>query len=248
MHMLRQEFEMPKTEIYLLSQLKINFGIDISVIEGDKEAELIYHGVKLSADLSKKSLIVDIGGGSIEFIIADNQSIFWKKSYPIGVAYLLDKFHPSDPLSIEEMEYINNFLEEKLIEVCEEVKRHQVDTLIGSSGSFETIGAMIREEEKFESEISLQPVSHLIDIQEFDDLFWRLVNSTLKERKKMKGLEAIRLEFIVLASLVVKFLVDKLKIKNFYETSFSLKEGIMTQVLAQKEITTGSLIFSLPVF
>jgi exopolyphosphatase / guanosine-5'-triphosphate,3'-diphosphate pyrophosphatase len=217
-----------------IKSIKDKFDIDVLILEGDKEAELTYQGVRQSVNLDQKALIVDIGGGSIEFVIADKDKIYWKKSHPIGVAHLLDKFHPSDPMSIEEIEYINNFFEEKLTDLFEEVRKHHVDTLIGASGAFESFGAMIREEEKFESEIGHKPVTSSIEIQEFDDLFWRLVNSTVKERKKMKGLEHSRLEFIVLASLVVKFLIDKLKFKNLLQTNFALKEGIMYEAMAEK--------------
>lgn len=220
-----------------VKSIKDKYGIDVSIIEGDKEAEYIYLGVRQSADLNKKALIIDIGGGSIEFIIADKNTIYWKKSHPIGVAYLLDKFHPSDPISIEEIEYINNFFEEKLTDVFEELKKNPVDTLIGASGAFESFAAMILEEDKYESETGIVPKTTSIDVQEFDDLFWRLINSTVKERKKMKGLENIRIEFIVLAALLVKFLMDKIKLKFLVQTNFALKEGIMYEMMTeQKEI------------
>ncbi|RYF90802.1 MAG: exopolyphosphatase, partial [Chitinophagaceae bacterium] len=59
-------------------------GIDIEVIDGDEEAELIYEGVKLSGAITGKSLIMDIGGGSTEFILCDEENLIWKKSYNIG--------------------------------------------------------------------------------------------------------------------------------------------------------------------
>ncbi|RZK51462.1 MAG: exopolyphosphatase, partial [Pedobacter sp.] len=54
--------------------------IDIEVIDGDEEAELIYEGVKLSGAITGKSLIMDIGGGSTEFILCDEENLIWKKS------------------------------------------------------------------------------------------------------------------------------------------------------------------------
>jgi len=113
------------------------------------------------------------------------------------------------------------------VELVEEVKKHNVSILIGASGTFESFEAMIREEDKFESEVALAPLPLQIDLTEFDDLFWRLVNSTTKERKKMKGLENMRIEFIVLAALQVKFLIDKLKISRLFVSNYALKEGIM---------------------
>ena len=215
---------------------KERFDIDIAVLDGDREAELTYFGVKQAVNFNNhKALIIDIGGGSIEFIIADQDQIYWKKSYPIGVAYLIEKFKPSDPLSIEEIEILTNFFEEKLSEVLEEVKKEEADIIIGASGAFESFVAMISNEDKFESEVGLEPEAVHIDLTEFEDLSWRLVNSTTKERKKMKGLESMRIEFIVIAVVLVKFLIDKTKIKTLIQSNFALKEGLMYELILAAE-------------
>ncbi|MDQ4140147.1 MAG: phosphatase, partial [Bacteroidota bacterium] len=73
-------------------------GIEVEVISGDREAELIYYGVKLALEIgSERSLIIDIGGGSVEFIICDGDTIFWKQSFEIGAQRLMDKFFINDP-------------------------------------------------------------------------------------------------------------------------------------------------------
>jgi exopolyphosphatase/guanosine-5'-triphosphate,3'-diphosphate pyrophosphatase len=215
------------------------FNLEVEVINGDREAELIYYGVKQAVPLSNdKVLILDIGGGSIEFIIADRDTIYWKKSYPLGVARLLAKFRPSDPISIEEIEFISNYLEERLSDLFEEFRKHKITTMVGASGSFETITAMIREEEShFESETGVSPESMNIDLTDFENLYQRLVNSTLKERKQMKGLESMRLEMIVVATLIVKFILQKLKIHRLIQSNFALKEGVVYEVLNLKTAT-----------
>jgi exopolyphosphatase/guanosine-5'-triphosphate,3'-diphosphate pyrophosphatase len=214
-------------------------GIDIEIINGEREAELIYYGVKQAVKLSsEKVLILDIGGGSNEFIIADKDTIFWKKSYPLGVARLLSKFKPSDPISIEEIEYISNYLEERLSDLFEEFRKHKIHTLVGASGSFETIVAMIRADDpSFESETSISPESVNIDLTDFENLYQKLINSTLKERKQMKGLESMRLEMIVVATLIIKFIMQKLKINHMVQSNFALKEGVVYEILNLKTVT-----------
>jgi len=70
-----------------LKILKQQFGINVTVISGKQEANLIYLGVKQAVKLGdKKSLIMDIGGGSVEFIIADARKAYWKGSYKLGAA------------------------------------------------------------------------------------------------------------------------------------------------------------------
>ena len=90
-----------------LKTIREKFGIEVEIISGDREAELIYYGVKQAVSLDhEKYLILDIGGGSNEVIIADKSQIWWKKSYPLGMTRLVEKFRPSDPITIEEIEFI----------------------------------------------------------------------------------------------------------------------------------------------
>jgi len=212
------------------------FNLNVEIINGDREAELIYYGVKQAIDFrNEKILILDIGGGSNEFIIADNAKIYWKKSYPLGVARLLNKFKPSDPISIEEIEFISNYLEERLSDLFEEFKRHNISTLAGASGSFETIAAMIKADDPdFESERGTKPEAIELDLEDFENLYQKLINSTLKERKQMKGLETMRLEMIVVATLIVKFILQKLKIQRLVQSNFALKEGVVYELLNMK--------------
>jgi exopolyphosphatase/guanosine-5'-triphosphate,3'-diphosphate pyrophosphatase len=221
-----------------VKMVKQRCGLDVEIIDGEREAELIYYGVKQAVKLnSEKVLILDIGGGSNEFIIADRDTIYWKKSYPLGVARLLSKFKPSDPISIEEIEFISNYLEERLSNLFEEFKKHKINTLIGASGSFETITAMIRADDpNFESETGEMPESVTIDLTDFENLYQKLINSTLKERKQMKGLESMRLEMIVVATLVVKFILQKLKLQRLIQSNFALKEGVVYELLSLQTV------------
>src|SRR5690242_15828606 len=63
-------------------RIKAVTGIEVNIISGDQEAEFIYYGAKSALDMGReKNLIIDIGGGSVEFIIANDDQVFWKKSF-----------------------------------------------------------------------------------------------------------------------------------------------------------------------
>jgi exopolyphosphatase/guanosine-5'-triphosphate,3'-diphosphate pyrophosphatase len=106
-----------------VAQAKKVAGITITVIDGHEEAELIYHGNKMAVNMAEHtSLIMDIGGGSNEFILANHETIFWKNSYLLGAARLLDKFKPSDPITEKEIDDFNNYLREQLASLFEATK------------------------------------------------------------------------------------------------------------------------------
>jgi exopolyphosphatase/guanosine-5'-triphosphate,3'-diphosphate pyrophosphatase len=97
--------------------------------------------------------------------------------------------------------------------------------------------AMIRADDpSFESGTSVSPESNAIDLTDFENLYQKLINSTLKERKQMKGLESMRLEMIVVATLVVKFILQKLKLREMIQSNFALKEGVVYELLSLQTI------------
>src|ERR1700761_8968309 len=85
--------------IDFINEVETQTGIQIEIIDGNVEAEYIYKGIKAAGCLSaQNSLIVDIGGGSVEFIIFNDKEIKWKQSFEVGAARLMDLFHHTDPI------------------------------------------------------------------------------------------------------------------------------------------------------
>jgi exopolyphosphatase/guanosine-5'-triphosphate,3'-diphosphate pyrophosphatase len=215
-----------KNGYILLDEIREKTGIEVEIISGDREAELIYKGVRQTLSFnSEKFLILDIGGGSNELIIADMNKIFWKKSYPLGIARLLEKFKPGDPITDFDIRSINEYLAESLDELFYQLRQHEINILIGASGSFETFVTMTQELDINETECVLEHNSNKITLSELNQLNEKLIRSTIEERKKMKGLELMRVEMIVLASLFVNFMLENHKFYMIVQSNFALKEG-----------------------
>ncbi|OFX48914.1 MAG: hypothetical protein A2046_08000 [Bacteroidetes bacterium GWA2_30_7] len=221
--------------------VKNKLDIDVQIISGDTEAELIYFGVKNAINLSNETvLIIDIGGGSTEFIIANNNKLFWKKSYPLGIARIIEKFHPADPISEAEILQIENYLQSALNDLLSEVSKYKIETLIGSSGSFDTFASMVSlalKKEKSENQ-----AFYKISISDFDKLHNTLLKSTFSERANMEGLEPVRIEMIVLASIFTKFIIKKLNISKLYQSEYAIKEGIAFSFIQNELKTTHERI------
>ncbi len=208
-------------------------GIDIKIISGDEEAQLIYQGVKKAFPFTEQvSLILDIGGGSNEFIFADKNGPLWARSYDVGIARLLDKFNPSEPITSTEIKQLETFLEEKLASFSEVIPKYGATSLIGASGSFDTFRSMMMLENKAAVEV-INPTCVKIDEDAFKLLTRKLTASTTQERKQMPGMEPMRIEMIVLASIFVTFTLEKTGIKNLYQTDYSLKEGVLSSIFSK---------------
>ena len=217
--------------------VKTKLDIDIQIISGETEAELIYLGVKNAIKLKEEIvLIIDIGGGSTEFIIANNEKIFWKNSYPLGIARIIERFKPSDPISITEIREIENYLTIELCDLLTEISKYRICTLIGSSGSFDTFASMVSialNHEKQENKPFYE-----IPVEEFEKLNQILLKSTFSERANMEGLEPMRIEMIVLASIFTKFIIKNLNIKKLFQSEYAIKEGIAFGFINGELITT----------
>ncbi len=208
---------------------KSEFDIDIEVINGIREAELIHKGVKQAINLdSEKVLIIDIGGGSIEFIICDNTTIFWKKSFEIGGQRLLEKFHKTEPITIKEthslLDYINSKLEE-LINVC---NQYNPTKLIGASGAFDTLSDINRL--KHNKRINDSTNYYTLPKEAFIAIHKELINKTKEERLAIPGMIEMRVEMIVINSLIINYVLEKNNINNIITSKFALKEGLAMEV------------------
>jgi exopolyphosphatase/guanosine-5'-triphosphate,3'-diphosphate pyrophosphatase len=214
-----------------VARAKAETGIDIQMISGDKEAELIYYGVRSAVEMSHTvSLIIDIGGGSTEFIIADKEKIFWKQSFLLGAARLLELFAPSDPITDKEIESLTNHLNNELQPLFEAVKKYPVGELIGSSGSFDSLAEMIAQ--RFYSPSVLEnKTEYSFDLGDCEAIYNTIIKSTNVERQNMKGLVAMRVDMIVVSSIIVNFVIRSFAIENMRLSSYSLKEGVLFELL-----------------
>lgn len=217
-----------------VQKAKAETGIDIEVISGNREAELIYYGVQKALDIGdERSLIMDIGGGSTEFIIADKEKIYWKHSFDLGAARLLEEINPSDPITKAEVKRLKAYLDQQLDLLWSAVELFPVKTMIGSSGSFDSLAEMIYYKFNTEENPMVKTEYHF-DINHFELIYRMILESTIEKRFKMKGLAAMRVEMIVVAVIMIRFVFKKLSLKNMRLSTYSLKEGVMYEYLRKE--------------
>lgn len=219
-----------KNGMGFVKQIHQDFDIDIEVISGNREAELIYYGTREAVGLDDEVVaILDIGGGSNEIIIANSETIFWKKSYPLGMTRLLEQFQPSDPIKLDELKEIEVFLRDKLCDLIEVLKTYSVKTLIGSSGSFSTLRQVIMADEK--NELHTDQTYFNIKLEDFNTLHKRFLESTLEERTQMEGMDSARVHLMVIASVFINFLVKESELSVLFQSAYALKEGALLDYL-----------------
>lgn len=211
--------------------VKEKVGMEIRVLSGEEEAETIHKGVSQYIDFAKDAgLIMDIGGGSIEFIIANKEEVKWLKSYELGGQRLIDQFHHTDPISEEERTKLRQFLTENFSEVFEQCKKYKTAYLVGSSGSFDTLWDIHARRP------DARPMERPILYKEyFEQIHERLMVRNREQRLNMAGMIPMRVDMIVSASIAIKVIMDNCNFDQIKVSPYALKEGLLYHGLPKRK-------------
>lgn len=204
--------------------------IHIETISGDEEAGLIYQGVKLSGAIKDLSLIMDIGGGSVEFILCDTEKLIWKKSYNIGAARLMQHFFKSDPISDEDKNAILFHIQNQLTDLFEICQKHQPKILIGSAGAFETFAELIIRKNNLDVAID-KAKTFEFNYDSYIETAITLLHSTHQQRAAMPGIIPLRVDMIVIAALITNYVMGRAKIAQLTLSTYDLKMGVLASLI-----------------
>lgn len=210
-----------KNGIEVAMLLESETGIPIEIIDGQQEAQYILKGI-LSAlpPLQSPCLIMDIGGGSVEFILFQQNEILFARSYKIGVALLFKSFHKHDPISDNEISNLEQYLQSELADLITVLNGVPEYFLVGASGSFEVIQDYMpkRKTEMHWSELEMDGL---------DEYMSEVIHADLEQRKMRPEIPVERLDYIVVAYLLIRFLIRSCPPAKLYYCDYALKEGII---------------------
>jgi exopolyphosphatase / guanosine-5'-triphosphate,3'-diphosphate pyrophosphatase len=216
-----------------VQKVKEDIGISIQVISGEEEAQMIYEGICLSGSLNGQvELMMDIGGGSVEFIIGTSQEVFWKQSFEIGGQRLLELFHYHDPILPEEIAKLEDYLQIKLAPLLEAIEKYKPTGLVGASGTFDTL-TDIYFESMLQCKLTGQHVFEL-PVDEFEKIHQMLLSKNKEERLLIPGMIPMRVDMIVVASSLIEFILRYVPVKSMTCSHYALKEGAISRVMKQK--------------
>lgn len=198
-------------------------GIHIRPIRGELEAHLIYQGVKQAVDLPRPSLLVDIGGGSTEFIVGNSRDTFYETSLKLGAARMTEKFVTTDPVNREEFTALRAYYREQLAPVYEAALAHGVEEIIGSSGTMENL-AQVYANRFGKSGLSIfQQAFPAKDVRRVTK---EIMTSTRAEREAMSGIDAKRVPQVVAGATLVDVLLKDLPVQQMRISPYALREGM----------------------
>jgi len=216
-----------------VQEVKDKLGFQIELISGHQEASFIHKGVTLAVPFQEQNyLLMDIGGGSVEFIIANKNQVHWAQSFPIGVGVLYKKFHKSNPISDQEIIATNTYIKDYLAPLRIALQKFPATTLVGASGTFDVLESLLAKK-------ITSPTHAYVAVEDFSPLYERIIKTTETERYEMQTIPDNRADMIVVALILIDYILKNVAIDQIIVSKYAMKEGIMVDLL-QTEITSMS--------
>lgn len=208
--------------------------IRIEIASGIEEARLIYLGVLQAIPIfNKKIFLVDIGGGSTEFLVGHRRQVLYSESLKLGAIRLTNRFFHSNKLSAKAIRECRDYLTGMLDPVARKLKEYDYEINIGSSGTILNIATMIRLR-RGEPSVSTMNNFTFTRAELFDIVKIILQTRTEKQRIKIPGLDTDRADIIVAGALILEQIFRKFKLSSMTVSEAALREGIILDMIEKK--------------
>lgn len=210
-----------------LRRVKTETDIDIEIISGFEEARLIYLGVLQSLPIFKeKVLIVDIGGGSTEFLCGQKGDVFFAESIKLGAVRYTQKFFVSEKLNLDSVYECRETVRGVITPVIRNMDKKNIEQFIGTSGTISNIASIIK---GIDREDSIQTLNnYTFTRKELSEAIEHILSyKTNFERSKLPGLDPGRSDIIVAGALILEQIFQELHIKEMTISDYALREGVV---------------------
>jgi exopolyphosphatase/guanosine-5'-triphosphate,3'-diphosphate pyrophosphatase len=209
----------------ILDQINQKFEIDLQVLSGDDEARMTFLAVRRWLGWSSgRLLVLDIGGGSLEIAVGDDESAEATVSLPLGASRLTREYLGSDPHTSKEIKALESYVAEQVKEfVPHDIMDHVADHFVATSKTFRTLARL--------SEHWFGDNAKYLKINSLNKMIPKLQAMSNKERAELPGVSQSRARQIVAGAIVARTAMEKLQIDELEICPWALREGIVLRWL-----------------
>ncbi len=228
-----------------ISEIKKKIGLDVELISGAEEARLIYLGVLSEMQFGNKPhLVLDIGGGSTELILADSSEARALTSTKIGAVRLQREFIKKDPMSPQNELFLRSFIrgsmESAIDKVTKRIEVGEEPVLVATSGTALAIGSLISNKE---NHIQSKLQGYKITKNNLDNIVNQLIKMTPSERSQLSSLSERRSEIIVPGALILQTIMTMVNVNEIVLSERALREGLVVDWMCRNNYLKDKLSF-----
>lgn len=221
-----------------IEQVRKEVGLEVQVLPGVEEARLIALAVSEVTDFNnRRALVIDIGGGSTEFIITAGGEPELLFSLRVGAVRLTEKFITTDPVSVEERERLITNIRSDFTRAAWEIRNVGYDFVMGTSGTvLNMVNAAVLADEAYAGE-NLSEYESFSETVTLDQIAWlnrKLMRMTIRERRRVPGIEKGRADIIVAGGLLLQCILSELGATEITSCDWSLREGVILNYLRRR--------------
>jgi exopolyphosphatase / guanosine-5'-triphosphate,3'-diphosphate pyrophosphatase len=208
------------------ARIRDALGIDIRVISGAEEAGYSFLAVQRGLSLlGHELLVIDIGGGSTEFILGNDTGVTRAVSIDIGSVRLTERYLHSDPVSTEEVAAMGFAAEAHLAGIADEIAaKTGSTTLVGIAGTFTTLAAI---ERKLVRYFHSQVHGSVLTLTEVKRQVAMLQERSIAERKQIVGLEPKRADVIFAGAYLIERIMDRFGARQVVVSDQGVRYGLL---------------------
>jgi exopolyphosphatase/guanosine-5'-triphosphate,3'-diphosphate pyrophosphatase len=219
-----------------ITRVQRELGLNMRVVSAAGEAKLIYLGVRHAIELGNAAtFMVDIGGGSVEFIVGDKHKAAMLESRKLGAARMTARYIKSDPVAPADLKSLLAHYDRELTPICEQVLSLKPTVAIGTSGTLENIAAMCANlfGGSRNGHSSSESIAGTIEREPLNKLVGKLLESKTEDRSELKGLDDQRKDQIIAGAVLVNELFRRLNLEKITVCKSALREGMMVDYLSR---------------
>ena len=207
-----------------VNRAKQKTNINVEIISGNEESNLGFMGVLEGLDTDEQILVIDIGGGSTEFIVGDIEGIKFAKSENVGALRMTEKFLAKDPIDTNEFSNMSKFIYSEIKDTIDYIKSKQIKKIVGIGGTITSLSAMNQELEVY----SMEKIHNSeVSIKNIKDILQNLKQMTLNDKKTLKGLQPKRADIITAGVEILNIIMENLEIEKIIVSEYDNLEGLM---------------------
>lgn len=214
-------------------------GLEVQVLPGVEEARLIALAVSEVTEFDdRRGLIIDIGGGSTEFIVTKGGAPELLLSARLGAVRLTEQFITTEPVSESEYKQLRAHIRAELARIVWEIKKTGYDFVIGTSGTILNLVNAVSEKKaakKGTDDSAFTPFSQTVSTEQLKKLSRKLLRMNMHERSVVPGLDKERADIIVAGGLLLETILVELDAKEITSCDWSLREGVILNYLRRRE-------------
>jgi exopolyphosphatase / guanosine-5'-triphosphate,3'-diphosphate pyrophosphatase len=221
----------------LAEMLAAETGIEARIIDGETEASLIYSAVQASVLMEKEPVLAfDLGGGSLEVMVGDSETLWWADSLPLGVARLTAEVVRHDPLSRGDQRRLRKQIIARLEPVAGQIAElfpvgapGGPALAVGSGGTFCDLARMVAYRRSGTIPVSVNQFT--FSRLEFFELHEQLMAALASERRRMPGLELRRADLVPAGAMLLATAMELFGFDELTVSEWALREGMVIDSL-----------------